>query len=74
LPYEKKDYFAAEVSAAAAAVVSIGATTAVSTITGATVVVSTTVVSSVVDSLHAAKAPIANTNKSFFIVVVFINE
>lgn len=73
LPYEKKDYFAAEVSAVAgAAVVSTGATTAVSTITGATVVVSTVVVSSVVVSLHAAKAPIANTNKSFFIVPCFV--
>ena len=60
----------AEVSVVAAVVSGKGATVFVSTVD--VVTVSVVVVSSVVLSPHAAKAPIANTKRSFFIVPVFV--
>ena len=60
----------ADVSVAAAVVSGTGATVFVSTVE--VVTVSVVVDSSVELSPHAAKAPIANTKRSFFIVPVFV--
>jgi hypothetical protein len=59
------------VSPGRVAVVS-GATTVFVSTVGAVIAVSAVFVSSVVLSPHAAKAPIANTKRSFFIVPVFV--
>jgi hypothetical protein len=77
LPY-KKSYLLAALSAGAAALVSAGIVAVVSV--GATVLLSTVEVEaeSIDDSLsvplspHAAKAPIAKTKRSFFILPVFV--
>ena len=76
LPYEKRDnyFLTAEVSAvlvvsAAAGAVVSGTITLV--VSGATTVVSVFCSVDSVELLQATKAPIANTNKSFFMLPVF---
>jgi hypothetical protein len=75
LPY-KKSYLLAALSAGAAALESAGIVAVVSV--GATVLLSTVEVDESTDSFsvalspHAAKAPIAKTKRSFFILPVFV--
>jgi hypothetical protein len=77
LPYKKYYLLAALsvcealVSAGIVAVVSVGATVLLSTVEGAAAE-STVVSLSVPLSPHAAKAPIAKTKRSFFILPVFV--
>ncbi|MEJ7768562.1 MAG: hypothetical protein WKF89_12170 [Chitinophagaceae bacterium] len=70
LPYER-DYIFFVVSVDIVDIVSGVNTVVVSTI-GVVTVLSVDVVSVVVLSLQAANAPIANTNKSFFIFCFFV--
>jgi hypothetical protein len=73
LPYEK-DYIFLVVSVDIFEVVS-GVTTVVVSTIGVVVTVESVVVVSVLElSLHAANAPIAQTNKSFFILIFFVDE
>jgi hypothetical protein len=70
----KKDYIFLVVSVDIFDVVSGTTTVVVSTIGVVVTVLSVVVVSVVELSLHAANAPIAKTNKNFFIFNFFVDE